>query len=261
MSPEASLGVILAGAVLLQWVAFVPAYLARTERFYDLTGSLTYLSAMAAGLALAPERGLREWVLAGMVTVWAARLGTFLARRIHKDGKDGRFDTIKQSAPRFFVAWTLQGLWVSLTALAVLIVLTTPGDPAVGAVDVVGWTIWVAGFGLEVVADRQKSAFRARDTGRWIDEGVWSWSRHPNYLGEIVLWVGICVSAATTFSGWRWVGVVSPVFVAFLLLRVSGIPMLERRADKRWGGDPDYEAYKERMPVLVPGVGKKAKGT
>lgn len=256
MSPELTLGVILAGAVVLQWVAFVPAYLARTERFYDLTGSLTYLSAVAAGLLLAPDRGLREWVLAAMVAVWAARLGTFLARRIHKDGKDGRFDEIKQSAPRFFVAWTLQGLWVSLTALTVLIVLTTPSDPGLGVLDAVGWTLWGLGFGLEVVADHQKSAFRARGTGRWIDEGVWSWSRHPNYLGEIVLWTGICVSAASTFSGWRWVGVVSPLFVTFLLTRVSGVPMLEERADGKWGGDPDYEAYKERVPVLLPRFGR-----
>ncbi|MCO4769719.1 MAG: DUF1295 domain-containing protein [Deltaproteobacteria bacterium] len=248
------LAVVIGLAFAINWVAFVPAYLARTERFYDLAGGFTYLTVVGVALLLAPDRGPREWVLATLVALWAARLSSFLFGRIKRDGKDGRFDEIKQSAPRFLIAWTLQALWVSLTALAMLIVLTQPSSHALTLTDFIGWGVWLTGFVIEVVADRQKSAFRARpDThGTWIDEGLWAWSRHPNYFGEIVLWTGICISAATTFAGWQWIGLVSPLFVAYLLLKGSGVPLLEVRADKKWGGDAAYEAYKQRVPVLIP---------
>lgn len=244
-------------AFLIQWLAFVPAWLQRTERFYDLTGSLTYLSVVGLALVLTARvrpPGPRELLVAAMVAVWAVRLGSFLVRRIRRDGKDGRFDEIKQSAPRFLVAWTLQGLWVSLTALAALTLLTD-ADPAasLGLVDALGAAIWAAGFAIEVVADAQKRAFKAREgtEGRFIDEGLWSWSRHPNYFGEIVLWLGIFVIGASRFEGTQWLAAVSPVFVYLLLTRISGLPMLEARADARWGGQPDYQAYKARTPELL----------
>jgi steroid 5-alpha reductase family enzyme len=115
-----------------------------------------------------------------------------------------------------------------------------------------GLLIWIAGFAIEVISDRQKSAFRHRHPGRFVDTGLWAWSRHPNYFGEIVLWTGIAVIASSTLRGWQWVTLVSPVFVLFLLTRVSGIPMLEKRADERWGDDAAYQRYKENTPVLVP---------
>ena len=243
-------------AFAVQWGAFVPAWLGKTERFYDLTGSLTYLAVVGLGLGLTAKvrpPGPRELLVAGLVALWALRLGSFLVRRIRQDGKDGRFDEIKQRAPRFLVAWTLQGLWISLTALAALTLLTD-ADPAVGfgIVDGIGLAIWLLGFGLEVVADRQKRAFKARPgtEGQFISEGLWAWSRHPNYFGEITLWLGIFVMGASGFSGTQWVAAISPVFVYLLLTRVSGVPLLEQRADDRWGGQPDYQAYKSRTPVL-----------
>jgi steroid 5-alpha reductase family enzyme len=244
-------GVGLAALCLgVQWIAFVPAWIGRTERFYDLTGSLTYLSVVVASLAMAPAASGVSWAAAGAVVVWAVRLGSFLVMRIHRDGKDGRFDEIKQSSPRFLVAWTLQGLWVFLTSLAaqVLILSGPPFDPWI----VVGALLWVLGFGIEVVADRQKSAFRADTTnaGHFITTGLWAWSRHPNYFGEILLWTGLFVAGLGTWTSGQWLTLLSPVFVTFLLTRVSGIPLLERRADERWGDDPDYQAYKARTPVL-----------
>ncbi len=238
----------------VNWAAFVPAYALKTERFYDLTGSLTYLTLMVWSVVPTSQLGLRQALVTGAVCVWALRLGTFLFNRIRKDGKDGRFDAIKRSAPRFFIAWSLQGLWVFLTLLAVLIINTDRSPETLGIADVVGLAVWAVGFAIEVVADRQKSAFRARagTQGQWIDEGLWSLSRHPNYLGEILLWTGLFIVGAGQFSGWQWLGVVSPVFVALLLTRGSGIPLLEARADKRWGTDPAYVAYKARVPQLVP---------
>ncbi len=236
----------------VQWLAFVPAYLRRTERFYDLVGSLTYLTVTAFAIGGTQSRDARSWVLGLLVGVWAVRLGSFLFRRIRSEGSDGRFDEIKQSASRFFVAWTLQGLWVFLTLCAALAAITTTAPADLGVLDGVGFSIWLFGFGLEVIADRQKSEFRRQNPGRYIDTGLWAWSRHPNYFGEIVLWTGIAVMASSTLNGWQWITLVSPLFVTLLLTRISGIPLLEKRADERWGDDAGYQAYKARTPVLIP---------
>ncbi len=241
-------------AMAIQWVAFVPAYLFGTERYYDLTGSLTYLTLTAVAVGLGPTPDVRSGLLGALVAVWAARLGTFLFRRILSEGADRRFDEIKTSVVRFFAAWTLQGVWVCFTMGAALAAITSERSLPLGVVGWVGLLIWVAGFGIEVVADQQKSRFRSRpeNEGRWIDTGLWAWSRHPNYFGEIVLWIGVAVIALPVLQGWQYVTLLSPVFVTLLLTRVSGIPLLQQRADEKWGGDPEYEAYKAATPVLVP---------
>ncbi len=247
-------GVCVALAIVIQWGAFVPAYLGRTERYYDLTGSLTYLTVTAVALWLGPDPGRRALVLGLLVAVWAGRLGSFLFMRVLAEGSDKRFDEIKTSFARFLVAWTLQGVWVAFTMGAALAVMTSDGSIPFGVFGWVGLTLWIAGFGLEVVADRQKRRFREdpANAGRFITTGVWAWSRHPNYFGEIVLWVGVVVVAFPALQGWQYVTLISPVFVTLLLTKVSGIPMLEERADARWGGQPEYEAYKAATPVLVP---------
>jgi steroid 5-alpha reductase family enzyme len=239
---------------VVQWAAFVPAYLLQTERFYDLTGSATYIGVTLVAVLLSPAPDARSVLLLMLVVVWAVRLGSYLALRIRRSGKDERFDAIKPSFPRFLSAWTLQGLWVSLTLSAALAAVTSTDREGLGVVSYVGLGVWVLGFGLEAVADLQKSRFRAdpANRGRFIRGGLWSWSRHPNYFGEIVLWVGVLVVAAPVLRGWQWVGLLSPLFVTLLLTRVSGVPMLEKRADREWGGQPDYEAYKAATPVLVP---------
>jgi steroid 5-alpha reductase family enzyme len=239
-------------AFIVQWVAFVPAFVKQTEHFYDLTGSATYISVTLFALLASGPIGMRSALLALLVFIWAARLGSFLFRRIHAAGSDSRFDSIKPNAPRFFVAWTLQGLWVFLTLCAALAAISTLEPAQLGSTDVLGLLIWLLGFGIEVAADRQKSAFREENPGDFVDIGLWAWSRHPNYFGEIVLWVGVAVIASSTLRGWQWVTMISPVFVAFLLMRVSGVPILEKRADERWGEDDAYQRYKSKTPVLVP---------
>ncbi len=238
----------------VQWIAFVPAYRGRTERFYDLTGSITYLMVMWTALVLTGQYDVRSLLLVGMVSIWALRLGTFLFRRVHQDGGDGRFDEIKQDPGRFLVAWTLQGLWVFLASGAALAAITAGSGTGLSTWDGIGFALWVTGFGIEIAADGQKRRFRREpaNRGRFIADGLWSWSRHPNYFGEIVLWVGIAMMAAPTLEGWRWLTLISPLFVTLLLTRISGVPMLEHRADERWGGQADYEAYKARTSVLVP---------
>ena len=239
---------------LIQWVVFLPSYLARTERFFDLTGSATYLLVTLGVLVLSGRWDARRVLLAVLVLVWAVRLGTFLFARVSRSGADDRFDEIKGSFPRFLVVWTIQGLWVSVTAAAAWIAMSASRQVGIDAFAVVGFMLWAAGFAVEVVADQQKSRFRADPghRGRFISTGLWSRSRHPNYFGEILLWFGVAVIALPVLEGWQWVGLVSPVFVAVLILRVSGVPLLEAKADAKWGGQPDYEEYKRATPVLVP---------
>ena len=241
-------------AFIIQWVVFVPSYRRQTERFFDLTGSLTYISVTVVAVMLSPVRDERSLLVLALVLIWAVRLGTFLFRRIQQAGRDDRFDALKPSPIRFLAVWTLQGLWVSLTLAAALAAITAENREPIGVFAALGLAIWIIGFGIEAVADWQKGRFRAdrANKGRYIDSGLWAWSRHPNYFGEIVLWVGVAVMAVPVLAGLQWLTLVSPLFVALLLTRISGVPMLERKADERWGGQPDYETYKARTPVLVP---------
>lgn len=241
-------------AFLVNWIAFVPSAIAQTEHFYDLVGGVTYITVTVAAVLLSSELDLRATLVAAMVMVWSLRLATFLFMRISKSGKDSRFDEIKTRPLRFLMAWTLQGLWVLLTAAAALAVITGGTREPLGAVGIVGIAVWAGGFLIEIIADRQKSAFKndPANEGRFINTGLWSWSRHPNYFGEIVLWTGMAIVAVPVLTGWQWATLISPVFVALLLTKVSGVPMLEDKADERWGGQDDYEEYKRRTPVLIP---------
>ena len=252
--PVFTLGVVMAFSI--QWIAFVPAMLKRTEKFFDLVGSITYLLVILLSLALVPEADLRSYLLAAMVCIWAGRLGSFLFTRILKAGSDQRFDKLKNSFVQFIGAWTLQGLWVTFTMAAALAGITSAKPEPIGALALFGTLIWLTGFLLEAIADHQKSAFKKdpENRDRFIQSGLWSISRHPNYLGEIILWVGVSIVAIPVLQGWQWAMLSSPFFVALLLIRVSGIPLLEKKADEKWGGQSDYESYKKSVAVLVPKI-------
>jgi steroid 5-alpha reductase family enzyme len=244
--------VCIGTAFLIQWLVFLHAWRFQTERFFDLTGSLTYLSVLLLALAFG-NGGPRALLIAILVAIWALRLGTFLFQRVSRDGQDRRFDRIKTRFSTFFMTWTLQGLWVSLTAACGLAAMTTTTPAPLDLSAIAGTLVWLTGFTIEAVADRQKTRFRAdpANRSRFIDEGLWAWSRHPNYFGEILLWIGVAIIALPALTGWQHLTLISPLFVYLLLTRISGVGMLERRADRVWGDDPAYQAYKARTPVLL----------
>jgi steroid 5-alpha reductase family enzyme len=246
-------------AFLIQWIAFIPAWLNRTEKFYDLTGGITYSTVTLLAVLLTPNIDARSLLLAGIVIIWAIRLASFLYLRIRNAGEDRRFREIKESFGRFLFTWTLQGLWVAFSLAAALAAITSTLRLDLDLFALIGFLVWLIGFAIEVIADRQKSAFNARpeNNGRFISTGLWSWSRHPNYFGEIVLWIGVAVIALPILRGWQWVTLISPVFIVILLTRISGIPLLERRADQKWGNEAEYQSYKARTSVLVPLPPKK----
>ena len=246
--------VCVAIAFVLQWVLFVPAWWGQTERWFDLAGSATFLALVLIALSAREAVDPRSMAIATMVAIWALRLGAFLFARIRRQGFDRRFTAIKRDAARFFLTWTLQGLWVSLTLSCGLAAMTAANTVPVGWPAVAGVALWGLGLGLEAVADEQKRRFRMRpeNAGRFVATGLWARCRHPNYLGEIVLWTGVAVTALPALDGWRYVTLISPVFVWLLLTRISGVPLLEAPADRKWGDDPAYRAYKARTPALVP---------
>lgn len=252
--------IAVALAFLIQWLVFIPAYIFQTEKFFDLTGGITYITVIGVAVCYSrysADLDARSILLAALVIIWAIRLGSFLFGRIKKAGKDDRFDELKPSFIRFLNVWTIQGLWVTFTMAAALVAITTVNKKELDAFAVVGLLVWIFGFAFEVIADSQKSRFNAdpSNKGKFIQTGLWSRSRHPNYFGEIVLWIGVAIIALPVLHGWTWVAMISPLFVTLLLTRVSGVPLLEKKADKKWGGQADYEAYKKNTPVLIPRLG------
>ncbi len=251
--------ILCAGIALgVQWLSWVPASINQTERFFDLTGGATYLAVVVFSLwagSHSESPGSREWIVSALVVIWALRLSSFLFLRIHRAGKDGRFDQLKTSPVRFIVPWTLQGLWVFLTMSVVVVINSQSGpSPDLSIWDGMGATLWLIGFWVEVVADTQKTTFNSKpeNQGRWIDEGLWARSRHPNYLGEILLWTGISLFGVSCFDGLEMVAWVSPVFVYLLLTKISGIPLLDERALAKWGDNPEYQRYRAETPALIP---------
>ena len=241
-------------AFAVQWVIFIHAWFAHTERFFDLTGSLTYMAMVVAACVLGQAYDVRSLVIVGLIVIWALRLGPFLFFRIRKAGEDRRFRSIKVSFPTFLMTWTLQGAWVYITASAGLAAITSGQTVPLEMWFYIGLALWVIGFAMEVVADQQKTTFRSdpANADAYITSGLWAWSRHPNYFGEILLWIGIAVMALPALQGNQVFLMLSPLWVVFLLVMVSGVRMLETRGYKRWSGDPEYLAYMKNTPMLVP---------
>ena len=252
-----SVPVFLICAILsfaINWLSFFPANFYKTEKYYDLMGSLTYVTLITVACFLSLPVDLRSGLIAMMVMFWAIRLGSFLFFRVRRDGGDRRFDRIKNSPLRFFMAWTLQGVWALFTSASALVILTNENRVPLDVFALIGIAIWLIGFAIEVIADQQKRAFRksVANKDRFIASGLWAWSQHPNYFGEILMWTGITIVSLPLLIGWQWVTVVSPFFVALLLIRVSGIPMLEEHANKKWRHEPAYVDYCAAVPKLIP---------
>jgi len=243
-------------AFAIQWIAFIPAYVFQTEKFYDLMGSITYLTVIWFTLMSSSNEStlvnIGNIVIVLLISSWAIRLGTFLFLRIKKDGEDKRFRTIKPSASRFFMTWTLQGLWVSLCSMCALTAISSEGGIVLNLFFYLGVAIFIFGFAIEIIADKQKSKFRSLEANKdsFITTGLWAKSRHPNYLGEILLWLGVAVISISSLSGWQYLTLISPIFTYLLLVYVSGVRMLEDMGDKKWGHNEEYIKYKSTTPRL-----------
>lgn len=244
---------------LLHWTFFIPSYALKTDHYFDLIGSTSYIATVITAAMLSPSLDMRGMIISGMIIIWAIRLGLFLFTRIKQDGKDVRLDVIKTKFIRFLNLWTLGGLWVLVTMGAGLAAITSTISLEIGIIGYIGIGLWIFGFMVEVMADSQKRQFRKdpNNKGHFISTGVWSWSQHPNYFGEITLWFGIALLAYPVLSGWQLATLISPVFVYLLLTKVSGINLLDDIAKERWGSDPEYLDYTRRTSKLILSPPKK----
>ena len=249
------LGLLIFG---IQWLLYIPAILFKTESFYDITGTLTFVVCTLIVLNQSLElKGFRwaDCIAGACVLIWTLRLGYFLFVRVKHHG-DGRFDLIKVSGTKFLMSWTLQGMWVVFCAFGVWTAMLCEKGIMLGGLEVLGLCIFIAGLLIETIADHQKAAFKkqtqSNNTTSFITSGLWAYSRHPNYFGEVLVWLGLAIIAFPALSGWQYLTLVSPVFTYLLLRYVSGVPILEERADAKWRHLEDYQNYKKETPIFFP---------
>ena len=239
----------------MQYALFIPSYLMRTEKFFDISGSLTFIAVIGLAYYRIESASDIQKILAAMIGVWTVRLGIFLFARVLNDGGDRRFSEIRLSFPRFLVSWSLQGAWVYIVSSPAIFILTRSSvDTYIDLFTYIGCGLWALGFIVETIADIQKRVFRNNplNSSAFITTGLWSVSRHPNYLGEIVLWTGLTVVTLPFLVGWELVAILSPVFTYLLLTRVSGINLLEEHAESKWGDMDLYIEYRNKTPKLFP---------
>ena len=236
----------------IQWLCFIPAYIFQTEKFYDLTGSITYLTSVCYTLYVTGSENPSDYIIVCCVAIWAIRLGSFLFTRINKAGEDRRFRSIKPNFTRFLMTWTLQGMWVSMCLLCVLTALSSNSGTIMNNIFFIGLIIFIIGFAIEIIADHQKTVFRGikENKDKFITSGLWSYSRHPNYFGEILLWTGIAIMSISSLQGLQYITLISPVFVYILLVYISGIRILEDLGQKKWGHLDSYKNYLKNTPRL-----------
>ena len=249
-----SFNFLLLLSVVIQFIFFIPSYIMKTEKIYDLVGSSTYIIIVFVAFISIENKSTTDTILFMFILLWALRLGTYLFRRIQRDKEDVRFEKAKKNFFWFLQYWMGQALWVSITSCAAVIAILNNEPDSLNAYAIIGVLIWIFGFSFEVIADKQKNNFKRNEdtTKKYISTGLWSISRHPNYFGEITLWSGIYVMSLPSLSGIEYLTIISPIFVYILLTRMSGINMLEKIADERFGHLEEYQEYKIKTPVLIP---------
>ena len=241
---------------LIHWIFFIHGYVNQTEHYFDAIGSVTFVSLSVFLIFVIQD--FYAFLICSLVGIWSLRLGSFLFKRVKKTGRDTRFIEMKKDFFWFFLTWNLSALWVFLSYVAGIVAVTSKYSYELSFTEIIfcifGFFVWLIGFLIEVIADNQKKKFKEdiKNKDQFISHGLWSWSRHPNYFGEIILWLGISIIAFPIFRGWDYIALISPIFVYYLLVNISGIPMLEKAADAKWGKDENYIAYKNKTNILFP---------
>lgn len=244
------IAVSFVASIMINIFMFIPAYFWQTDKLTDISYSGTFIILIMVYQMMSEHS---QPLLSVMILLWAVRLGWYLLWRIHLMGHDKRFDGMRSKASSFVKFWLLQGIAVPLIILPVTLCFSSPQGhhPA----QYVGVGVWLLGLVLETTADYQKCAFRmdARHNNQWMANGLYAYCRFPNYLGEIMVWTGIWMVSAAHLSYFHaLVALTSPLFIAFLLLKVSGVPLLEQSYQKRFGNNPKFQNYVTRTPLLIP---------
>lgn len=243
----------LASSLAINLLLFLIAFRLQSDKLTDISYALSFLTIDIVSFIYAGNYNYFSWLIFSIAALWAVRIGSFLLVRVIKVGKDSRFDDLRTSFVRFGKFWLGQALTAWILMLPVSIALYRGGE--VTLLVILGITIWLIGLLIEAVADYQKFAFKFSKNNKreWIQDGLWKFARHPNYFGEILVWCGIYAACFTALSSTeRLISLASPILITLLLLFVSGVPLLERSADQRWGKLKAYQEYKRRTRLLIP---------
>jgi steroid 5-alpha reductase family enzyme len=235
-------------------VFFALAASLKTDKVTDLSYGLSFLTIAAAVLVRSGVFDPGRLIVAFCVFTWSIRLALYLFSRILRTKVDHRFDGIRESFPRFARFWILQAMTAWLVSLPVILYLGGRIPRTVDLPLVLGGVLALIALVFESVADAQKSAFHNRPEPKdtFIKTGLWKFSRHPNYFGETMFWWGLFLAVPPAFSGLQYLAVLGPVFITVLLLFVSGIPLLEKSADAKYGKNPEYQSYKAATSIFIP---------
>jgi len=249
---------IMSSIYFIHWIVFLPSFIIRSEKYFDITGTFAYLFSLSLIfyflITTQNVIKLRSLTVFMLISIWSIRLGYFLFSRIIREKQDKRFANLKKSFSKFFVTWTVSGMWVFITSLNGLTVIVNNVSYYNDFFYFIGLIIWIVGFLIEVISDEQKRRFKinVENKNKFISTGLWKISRHPNYFGEMLIWIGIALISFPTLVGFQYFTLISPIFVIWLLTNISGINLLEEKADLKWGQITSYIEYKENTPILIP---------
>lgn len=239
--------------LILNTLSFMHSYVFKTDIFFDLIGSISFISVGVASLILITDVDANQILIFFLLIIWALRLGPFLFIRRLSAGPDERLSEYFKSPLSLYFIWTMNSLWVFLTSLSMIVIFSSSQDNEFGLMQWLGLLIWVFGFLIEVVSDTQKNKFNKKNKGAFIESGLWKYIRHPNYLGEIIIWFGIFVISINYINSiFTALSILSPIFVFILLRFLTGVPQLEQRGEEKWGKQEKYLKYKERTGILLP---------
>lgn len=244
---------IFSFTINMVFFAFAAAF--KTDKVTDLSYSLSFFILAPVLLFSAGNSYLFEQLLLTIsIMIWAFRLGAYLLKRIITIGKDDRFDDKRNDFLKFLNFWILQTLVVWIVMLPFSLFLTArPVQTSPGST-IIGITIFLMGIIIESFSDAQKFAYRSKEEnkGHWVDTGFWKYSRHPNYFGEILVWWGLFIVTIPMLSGWGWITIIGPMTITLFLFKVSGIPLLEKQNDIKYGDNPEFASYRENTSLLIP---------
>lgn len=241
-------------ALIIQLAFFLLAFIKKTDLFTDLSYGLTFIVLTLFLIFQQKQTQLPQMLLSLAILLWALRLINYLLIRIIVIKKDRRFDGVRENFFRFFLFWFFQGLSVWLIMLPAIFYLTLKVKIGFNLLIPIGLLIWFKGLVIETVADWQKFSFKLKPENKkkWIESGLWRYSRHPNYFGEIMCWWGLFIMVAPHLQGWQYLTIIGPLYITFLLLFVSGIPTLEKRYKQIYGKNKQYLKYKKQTSLLIP---------
>ncbi len=244
--------------VIVNVLGLIWAYTRQSDKLTDLIYGLCFVVMALLSLQHGQDFSFPKILLTGMITLWGLRLAGYLFLRISKTKTDARFDERRKDLGKLSFFWFLQTVSILIISLPVVIFLSK-SEVDLGWVSYVGVLIWLDGFLIEMIADQQKFSFKNKpeNKGKFMQSGLWQFSRHINYFGEILCWIGVFVFVAPFLQGWEWVATISPLWIIFLLTKVSGIPLLVKSAEEKYGQQKAFQEYKANVPLLIPFIGSK----